>query len=525
MNVNVNYENEETYEFNGLNGTNFGNNSFKILKEYATDNRLSLDDAVIYIQSCHCCNQQFKQDYDCLYRNGYCSEECEKIVETKECLCYYKYTGKECKLCDVSQGVDKVSYFNERYADGISNFDEVQIEQIKEYARFENLTITDAVEYMSSCHYCGNNKIKMGDNYCNQRCLELSETFCYPCFRGEDCKICSDVSYQNQYKALCYWGEDCSNCKEYSGTEEDRFCCECVNCEKLMTDHEGYTFENGELYCNLCSETIAAVANSKEEEVEKEADYNKRQQELINNYEADYYKREKEFFRSYDGVQDYYLWLEEQQKIHKDDPEFQKNLDLFTCGSMYGVYDFDQDECDQNECEKNENNCLWTEKKEADYDKRYKEFFSSYDGVQDYFCWIEEQKKLHKGDPEFQKNLSLFTYNNSKCEQRKCLWTEEYESYKFAKAETNHLIMEIDKVLSEIPSEKNVIGPISVRRPKDDLWDEFEDDLWDYDAEDYCKKYYYFRKGFYSSVSSTPAPRPGWTSYEIGEDWYNVVKE
>jgi hypothetical protein len=85
--------------------------------------------------------------------------------------------------------------------------------------------------------------------------------------------------------------------------------------------------------------------------------------------------------------------------------------------------------------------------------------------------------------------------------------------------------MEIDKVLSPITSEKNVIGPVSVRRPQDDMWDEFEYDLWDYDAEDYCKNYYYFRKGFYSSVSSMPAPRPGWITYEIGEDWYNVVKE
>jgi hypothetical protein len=524
MNANVNFENEETINFNVLNGTNFKNYSFKILKEYAADSRLSLEDAITYIQSCHYCDEQFKQDYECLYRGGYCSEECEKNVETNGCLCYYKYTGKECKLCDVSQGADKVSYFNEKYNGGrVSDFDEAQIEQIKEYARIENLTINDAIEYISSCHYCGNKEIKMGDDYCNKRCLELSETFWYPCFRGEDCKICSNASYQNQkwpqFKARCYWGEDCSNCEEYSGTEEDRFCCECVNCEKQMTDHEGYTFENGELYCNLCSETIAAVAASKDEEEAKEAKYNK---EFFINYEADYYKREKEFFSSYDENDDYYLWIEEQKKIHKDDPEFQKNLDLFTCGSMYGVYEGDLNDCDQNECE---NNCLWTEKKEADYDKRYKEFFSGYDGVQDYFCWLEEQKQLHKGDPEFQMNLSLFTYNNSKCEQRKCLWTEEYESYKFAKAETNQLIMEIDKVLSPIPSEKNVIGPVSVRRPQDDMWDEFEYDLWDYDAEDYCKNYYYFRKGFYSSVSSMPAPRPGWITYEIGEDWYNVVKE
>ena len=35
MNANVNFENEETINFNVLNGTNFKNYSFKILKEYA----------------------------------------------------------------------------------------------------------------------------------------------------------------------------------------------------------------------------------------------------------------------------------------------------------------------------------------------------------------------------------------------------------------------------------------------------------------------------------------------------------
>jgi hypothetical protein len=509
MNANVNFENEETINFNVLNGTNFKNYSFNILKEYAADSRLSLEDAITYIQSCHYCDEQFKQDYECLYRGGYCSEECEKNVETNGCLCYYKYTGKECKLCDVSQGADKVSYFNEKYNGGrVSDFDEAQIEQIKEYARIENLLINDAIEYISSCHYCGNKEIKMGDNYCNKRCLELSETFWYPCFRGEDCKICSNASYQKQewpqFETRCYWGEDCSNCKEYSGKEEDRFCCECVNCEKMMTDHEGYTFENGELYCNLCSETIAAIAISKDEEEAKEAEYN---------------KREKDFFSSYDGVQDYYLWLEEQQKLHKDDPEFQKNIDLFTGGSQFKCLWTEEEEQEEEGREERER-----EEQEADYNKRYNDFFGSYDGVQDYFCWLEEQKNLHKDDPEFQKNLSLFTYNTNR-EQSNCLWSDEDKlSYDFAKAETNQLIMEIDKVLSPIPSEKNVIGPVSVRRPQDDMWDEFEDDLWDYDAEDYCKKYYYFRKGFYSSVSSMPSPRPGWITYEIGEDWYNVVK-
>jgi hypothetical protein len=44
----------------------------------------------------------------------------------------------------------------------------------------------------------------------------------------------------------------------------------------------------------------------------------------------DRHKRSVEFFKSYDEDMDYHVWLQEQIELHKDDPEFQYNLQLFT---------------------------------------------------------------------------------------------------------------------------------------------------------------------------------------------------
>jgi hypothetical protein len=70
-------------------------------------------------------------------------------------------------------------------------------ETIMEYAKEHNLSISDAVDYLKCCHYCGNNDIPFGNEYCNQRCQEYSVDYCYPCFRGSDCKVCSN--YEKDY--------------------------------------------------------------------------------------------------------------------------------------------------------------------------------------------------------------------------------------------------------------------------------------------------------------------------------------
>jgi hypothetical protein len=70
-------------------------------------------------------------------------------------------------------------------------------ETIIEYAKEHNLSISDAVDYLKCCHYCGNKDIPFGNEYCNRRCQEYSVDYCYPCFRGPDCKVCSN--YEKDY--------------------------------------------------------------------------------------------------------------------------------------------------------------------------------------------------------------------------------------------------------------------------------------------------------------------------------------
>jgi hypothetical protein len=61
----------------------------------------------------------------------------------------------------------------------------------------------------------------------------------------------------------------------------------------------------------------------------------------------------------------------------------------------------------------------------------------------------------------------------------------------------------------------NAIGPLQERLDHDDVWNEIE----------HYGEYYYFRIGFYRSISGEPAPRPGYTWYPIGRDNYMVVDE
>ena len=71
-------------------------------------------------------------------------------------------------------------------------------ETIFEYAKEHNLNISDAIDYLKCCHYCGNKDIPFGNEYCNRRCQEYSVDYCYPCFRGAECKACDNYkSYDN----------------------------------------------------------------------------------------------------------------------------------------------------------------------------------------------------------------------------------------------------------------------------------------------------------------------------------------
>jgi hypothetical protein len=70
--------------------------------------------------------------------------------------------------------------------------------------KFTNMSISEAVDYLKCCHHCGNTEIPFGDEYCNERCQEYSVDYCYPCFRGEDCKACDNYYRHNTFVKYDY---------------------------------------------------------------------------------------------------------------------------------------------------------------------------------------------------------------------------------------------------------------------------------------------------------------------------------
>jgi len=80
---------------------------------------------------------------------------------------------------------------NEEHEEPRQPFDEHEQEIIK-YAKRYDLSIAEAVDYLKTCHHCGNPDIPFGWEYCNERCQDYSIEFCYDCYRKSKCKVCDN---------------------------------------------------------------------------------------------------------------------------------------------------------------------------------------------------------------------------------------------------------------------------------------------------------------------------------------------
>jgi hypothetical protein len=86
------------------------------------------------------------------------------------------------------------------------DFDD-ETQMILEYVernKFFGMTIAEAVDYLKSCHHCGNTNIPFGNEYCNERCQDYSVDFSYRCFRGADCKACENYYRHNSFIKYYY---------------------------------------------------------------------------------------------------------------------------------------------------------------------------------------------------------------------------------------------------------------------------------------------------------------------------------
>jgi hypothetical protein len=106
-------------------------------------------------------------------------------------------------LADIDARLEALYYnslpsLNEEHDEPRPPFDLYQYD-IFEYAERNRISIADAVDYLKSCHFCGNTDIPFASEYCNDRCQDFAIEFCYPCFRNAHCKVCDNFARHNTY--------------------------------------------------------------------------------------------------------------------------------------------------------------------------------------------------------------------------------------------------------------------------------------------------------------------------------------
>ena len=84
-------DDDEVVEFNNLYGTNLNKNELDILQDFARDEHLLIDDAIDYIQDCHCCGSQLA-----IFGNSYCNKRCCEYIEDYRYPCH---RDADCLIC------------------------------------------------------------------------------------------------------------------------------------------------------------------------------------------------------------------------------------------------------------------------------------------------------------------------------------------------------------------------------------------------------------------------------------------
>jgi hypothetical protein len=112
---------------------------------------------------------------------------------------------------------------------------------ICDYAKDHNMSIPDAVEYLNSCHSCGNTDIPFGNEYCNEKCRDEFTVFNYPCFKDADCKVC--LNYRRE--------ENLRREKEYP---QHKWYCKTIGCDKEFCDYRDDSYRQEECCDKECCE-------------------------------------------------------------------------------------------------------------------------------------------------------------------------------------------------------------------------------------------------------------------------------
>ena len=82
----------------------------------------------------------------------------------------------------------------------LNEYTEEQKTQLYNYAEEYNISIEEAIEYQTHCHYCGKcidypQFDQKEHQYCNKRCWYACEDYWYPCHKEGNCRVCSIWQY------------------------------------------------------------------------------------------------------------------------------------------------------------------------------------------------------------------------------------------------------------------------------------------------------------------------------------------
>lgn len=183
------------------------------------------DDSPIEYATCDTCGFEEDALYSYRYKSTvYCNQcaidVCGVLIKKPEKKFHIDELTITCDHCGFEEGSHYINYYksnaycNSCSFDMLPGFNEDAVQYSSEeqrclriYARENNLTIEEAIEYQTHCHNCGKyveNAVFHSEShqYCNKGCYEYCEEYWYPCYREGNCRVCDTWNFQKLQEEL-----------------------------------------------------------------------------------------------------------------------------------------------------------------------------------------------------------------------------------------------------------------------------------------------------------------------------------
>jgi hypothetical protein len=200
-------------------------------------NKLSCEHDEEHYDDCDSCKTSTNCDYLTLHNNKWVCPECNYQIWEKKEQESHQTQFNDCEACNNSTNFHELTLYQNQWIcqecvylyDGLllEKYTEEERTQLTNYAEEYGITIDEAIDYQTHCHWCG----KTVENptfdekehqYCNKRCWESCEDYWYPCDKGEHCRVCQIWEYHK---------------RRYSLTERDF---EIAQCEPVLTSIDAF---------------------------------------------------------------------------------------------------------------------------------------------------------------------------------------------------------------------------------------------------------------------------------------------